>query len=94
VPLRQAAVDDYRRAVQELGTKPDGTEASRSTKATYTAAIKSFLNFAHQTGYLAVNAAPFIKIEKQARDLAKRIISDVDIRLLIRAARPGRAARG
>ncbi len=89
-PLRQAAIEDYRAAVSRMGVKPDGAEASRATRATYTAAVKSFLGFAHGVGYLAFNPAPFVKIEKQRRDLAKRIISDTDVRLLIRAAKPGR----
>ena len=90
MPLRQAAVSDYRQAVAPLGIKPAGTEASRATRATYTAAVKSFLGFAHGVGYLAFNPGPFLKVEKQARDLAKRIIDDIDVRTLIRAAKEGR----
>ncbi len=90
MPLRQAAVGDYRQAVAALGIKPAGTEASRATRATYTAAVKSFLGFAHGVGYLAFNPGPFLKVEKQARDLAKRIIDDIDVRTLIRAAKEGR----
>ncbi len=82
-PLRDAAVEDYRRAVDTLAIKPDGSEASNATKATYTATIKSFLGFAHQLGYIAFNAAPLIKVKKAQRDLAKRIISEIDIGLLI-----------
>ena len=90
MPLRQAAVGDYRQAVAALGIKPAGTEASRATRATYTAAVKSFLGFAHGVGYLAFNPGPFLKVEKQASDLAKSIIDDIDVRTLIRAAKEGR----
>lgn len=90
VPLQQAAPDDFRRAAQSFASKPDGTEANRSTRASYAAAIKSFVCFAHTTSYLAMNATPLIQVAKRARDLAKRSISEVDARLLMRAAKPGR----
>ena len=79
MPLSKATIEDYRRAVERLGLKPDGQQASRSTRATYTAATKSFLGFAHGVGYLAFNVAPFLKIEKAPRELAKRIVSQDDI---------------
>ena len=39
---------------------------------------------------LAFNAAPYIKLEKAPRDLAKRIISEIDVGLLIKAAKKPR----
>jgi integrase/recombinase XerD len=52
--------------------------------------IKSLLGYAHELGYTRFNAGVTIKVRSDAAhrgaNLAKRIISEVEVRLLIRAA--------
>ena len=88
--LRHATVEDVQEALQTMRTKADGTPVRPATVNTYVATVKSFLNFAHTIGYTRFNAAPLIKLKKAPRHLAKRILSEVDIHVLLRAARPGR----
>jgi site-specific recombinase XerD len=90
VDLRDATLDHVLAALQAMRTKADGTAASAATLNTSIAAVKSFLNFAHRVGFTRFNAAPMIKLKKAARKLAERILSDVDVALLIRHAKPGR----
>ena len=52
--------------------------------------MKALLGFAHKVGFTRFNAAPLIKLKKAPRQLAQRILSEVDVQLLIREARPGR----
>ena len=52
--------------------------------------MKALLGFAHKVGFTRFNAAPLIKLRKAPRQLAQRILSEVDVQLLIREARPGR----
>jgi integrase/recombinase XerD len=52
--------------------------------------VKSFLGFAHRVGFTRVNAAPLIKLKRAPRQLAQRIMGEVEVRMLIRAAKPGR----
>ena len=68
----------------------DGTAASPATLNTYIAAVKSLLGFAHTVGFTRFNASPLIKIKKAPRQLAQRILSDVDVKLLLRSARTER----
>jgi integrase/recombinase XerD len=56
----------------------------------HVAAVKSFLGFAHRIGFTRFNAAPLIKLKKAPRQIAQRLLGEIDVRLLIRAARPGR----
>ena len=88
--LRHATVEDVQDALQTMRVKADGTPAMPATVNAYVASVKSFLNFAHTIGYTRFNAAPLIKLKKAPRHLAKRILSEVDIHVLLRAARPGR----
>jgi integrase/recombinase XerD len=88
--LRHATVDDVQTALEAMRTKADSSEASAATVNTSIAAVKSFLGFAHQVGFTRFNAAPLIKLKKAPRTLAQRLLSDVDVTLLIRAAKPGR----
>ena len=85
--LRHATVEDVQEALQTMRTKADGTPVRPATVNTYVATVKSFLNFAHTIGYTRFNAAPLIKLKKAPRHLAKRILSEVDIHVLIRAAK-------
>jgi len=79
--LRQAVVEDVREAVATVttGTAP-------STTRQYTLRIKAFLTYAHRLGYTLFNAGVVIRAPKADRALVKRIVSELDIRDLIRAA--------
>ena len=90
VGLRRANFEDVQAALDVMRMKEDGTPASAATVNSYVAAVKSLLNFAHQVGYTRFNAAPLIKLKKAPRQLAQKLMSEVDVKLLIRAAKPGR----
>jgi site-specific recombinase XerC len=53
-------------------------------------AYQSFLGFAHRVGFTRLNAGPLIKLKKAPRQIAQRILSEVQIALLIRAAKTDR----
>ena len=56
--------------------------------------VKSLLSYAHRLGYATFNAGATIKVKSDTRNrganLAKRIISEVDVALLVRGARTKR----
>jgi integrase/recombinase XerD len=52
--------------------------------------VKSFLGFAHRVGYTRFNAAPLIKLKKAPRQIAQRILGELEVRDLIKHAKPGR----
>ncbi len=83
--LRAAAVEDVRDAL--TGMSAGLSEASARQ---YVLRIKSLLGYAHALGYTPFNAGATIKIRSNAGNrgatLAKRIISEVEVSLLIRAA--------
>src|SRR6185369_17733016 len=54
------------------------------------ATVKSFLGFAHRVGFTRFNAAPLIKLKKASRQVAQRILGELEVRKLIDAAKPGR----
>ena len=54
------------------------------------ATVKSFLGFAHRVGFTRFNAAPLIKLKKAPRQVAQRILGELEVRKLIDAAKPGR----
>ena len=81
VGLRQAVVEDVREAIEKVTA---GT--AQSTTRQYTLRIKAFLSYAHKLGYTIFNAGVAIRAPKADRALIKRIVSELDIRDLIRAA--------
>ena len=88
--LRKATVEDVQAALAAMRTKEDGSPVRPATVNTYVAAVKSFLGFAHRVGFTRFNAAPLIKLKKAPRQVAQRIMGELDVRTLIRAAKPGR----
>jgi integrase/recombinase XerD len=88
--LRRATVEDVQAALGAIRTKEDGSAVRPATVNTYVAAVKSFLGFAHRVGFTRFNAGPLIKLKKAPRQVAQRILGEVEIAMLIRAARPGR----
>ena len=87
--LRTAAVEDVRDA---LGKVAQG--AADSTARQYVLRVKSLLGYAHKLGYTPFNAGMTVKVRSDAGNrgaaLAKRIISEVEVGLLIRGARTKR----
>jgi integrase/recombinase XerD len=81
--LRAATVEDVRDA---LATITDG--AGDATAQQYVLRIKSLLSYAQKLGYSQFNAGVTIKVkpDRSRAQLAKRIISEVEVGLLIRAA--------
>src|SRR6516165_3924342 len=83
--LRLATVEDVRDA---LATVSRGH--SDATDRQYVLRIKSLLGYAHKLGYTPFNAGATIKVRSESSHrgatLAKRIVSEVEVGLLIRAA--------
>lgn len=81
--LRTATVEDVREAVAKITTG-----LSDATAQQYLLRVKSLLSYAHKLGYAPFNAVVTIKVKpNQSRaKLAKRIISEVEVGLLIREA--------
>jgi integrase/recombinase XerD len=84
--LRAATVEDVRNALARI--TQGVTEA---TGRQYVLRVKSLLGYAHRLGYAPINAGATIRVRSDARNrgatLAKRIISEVDVALLVRGAR-------
>jgi integrase/recombinase XerD len=83
--LRAATVEDVRDALAKV------TQGLAETTARqYVLRIKSLLGYAHSLGYTPFNAGARIKVRSEGAQrgasLAKRIISEVEVSLLIRAA--------
>jgi integrase/recombinase XerD len=83
--LRDAAVEDVRDALGKV-THGIGDATARQ----YVLRIKSLLGYAHKLGYTLYNAGATIKVRSDSASrgatLAKRIVSEVEVGLLIRAA--------
>ena len=82
--LRAATVEDVRDA---LATLTEGK--SEGSVRQYVLRVKSLLSYAHDLGYTPFNAGTTIKVRSDAHrgaNLAKRIISEIEVSLLIRAA--------
>ena len=81
-PLRQAAVEDVRDALAAITSGLAPTSARQIVLR-----VKSLLSYGHRLGYLSFNAGAVIKVQGDTRSIAKRIVSEVDIGLLVRAVR-------
>jgi integrase/recombinase XerD len=88
--LKRATVEDVQSALEAMRTKADGSGSSAATLNTYVAAVKALLGFAHKVGFTRFNAAPLIKLKKAPRKIAQRLLSQVELHLLLRAARSSR----
>lgn len=86
VPLNQATLEDAREAFAVLGTKLDGSPASRSTVMQQTAAVKSLLSFGARIGYLRVNLGQLFKLKAVPADRARRIMPESATWLLLNSA--------
>jgi len=88
--FRQATVEDVQAALEAMRSKEDGSAVRPATVNTYVAAVKSFLGFAHRVVFTRFNAGPLIKLKKAPRQIAQRILSEVETAVLIRAAKTDR----
>lgn len=84
-PLRQATVEDVRDAINAI---IDGK--ADSTAKQYTLRVKSLLTYAKETGYTQFNVGAAIKVRVNRQQTTKRTPSEVDVSLLIRAAKTPR----
>jgi integrase/recombinase XerD len=84
-----ASVEDVREALETV-TRGVG----KATRTQYVLRVKSLLGYAHKVGYTPFNAGAVIKVKPEAAhrgaNLAKRIITETEVALLIRAARSKR----
>jgi integrase/recombinase XerD len=83
--LRAVTVQDVRDALTSMSAG-----LSEASARQYVLRIKSLLGYAHALGYTPFNAGATIKVRSDAgsrgANLAKRIMSEVEVGLLIRAA--------
>jgi site-specific recombinase XerD len=86
-PLRQATVEDVRQALTTITTGQAPSSARQIVLR-----VKSLLSYGHRLGYLQFNAGAVIRVHTEARAVSKRIISKVEMGLLVRAA-PSRRDR-
>jgi integrase/recombinase XerD len=87
LPLRRATVEDVRQALEAItaGLAP-------SSVRQIVLRVKSLLSYGHRVGYLQFNAGAVIKAHAESRCVARRIVSEVEIGLLVRSA-PSRRDR-
>jgi integrase/recombinase XerD len=88
--LRQATVEDVQTALGSMRAKEDGSPVRPATVNTYVGAVKSLLGFAHRVGFTRFNAGPLIKLKKAPRQVAQRILSEIQVARLIRATKTDR----
>ena len=79
--LRTVTVEDVREFIATLGA---GKAAS--TRNQYAQRVKSLLSYAHRLGFTAFNAGAAVRVKGGNVDRAKRIASETEVALLIRAA--------
>jgi integrase/recombinase XerD len=80
-PLRQVTVEDVRDALSSITAGLAATSARQIILR-----VKSLLSYGHKLGYLPFNAGVVIKVQSEARSVAQRIVTEVEISLLIRGA--------
>jgi integrase/recombinase XerD len=87
--LRTATIEDVRDSLSRITVG-----VAETTGRQYVLRVKSLLAYAHRLGYSPFNAGATIRVRSDARNrgatLAKRIISEVDVALLVRGARSKR----
>jgi integrase/recombinase XerD len=86
-PMRRATVEDVRQALETITAK-----LAPSSSRQVVLRVKSLLSYGHRVGYLPFNAGAVIREHGEARSVAQRIISEVEMGLLVRAA-PSRRDR-
>jgi integrase/recombinase XerD len=84
-PLRAATVEDVREALTAITSDLAPTSARQIVLR-----VKSLLSYGHRLGYLTFNAGAVIKVQGDTRSIAQRIVSEVEIGLLVRTAQGAR----
>ena len=79
--LRTSTVEDVREIIAALG---EGKAAS--TRVQYANRVKSLISYACRLGYVQFNAGAAVRVKGGDVDRAKRIASETEVALLIRAA--------
>jgi integrase/recombinase XerD len=82
--MRDATVEDVRDALEKASHG-----VSDATRRQYVLRVKSLLGYAHKLGYTIFNAGATMKVRSDSNrgaTLAKRIITETEVALLIRAA--------
>jgi integrase/recombinase XerD len=83
--MRKATIEDVRDALAKISVGK-----SEASTRQYVLRVKSLLGYAQRSGYTLFNAGATIKVRSDAANrganLAKRIIPEVDVKLLLRAA--------
>jgi integrase/recombinase XerD len=83
--LRAATVEDVREALTKVASG-----LAETTARQYVLRVKSLLGYANRLGYTPFNAGAAIKVKsdgpRRGAALAKRIVSETEVALLIRAA--------
>ena len=87
MPLRRATVEDVRQALTTITA-----ELAPSSARQVVLRVKSLLSYGHRLGYLPFNAGAVIRVHAEARAVSQRIVSEVEMGLLVRAA-PSRRDR-
>jgi site-specific recombinase XerD len=87
ISMQRATVEDVRGALETITAK-----LSPSSARQVVLRVKSLLSYGHRLGYLRFNAGAVIKVHVEARAVSQRIISEVEMGLLVRAA-PSRRDR-
>jgi integrase/recombinase XerD len=85
--LRAADVEDLRDALNAIAAGQTLASARQTMLR-----VKSLLSYGHRVGYLQFNAGAVLKAPGDTRSVAQRIISEVEMGLLIRSA-PSRRDR-
>jgi integrase/recombinase XerD len=87
--MRAATVEDVREALTRITAG-----LAETTARQYVLRVKSLQGYAHRLGYTVFNAGVAIRVKsegpRRGAALAKRILSEVEVGLLIRAARSKR----
>ena len=85
--LRTATVEDVRDAINAIAAGQTLTSARQTMLR-----VKSLLSYGHRLGYLQFNAGAVLKASGDTRSVAQRIVTEVEMGLLIRSA-PSRRDR-
>jgi integrase/recombinase XerD len=85
--LRTATVEEVRDAINAIAAGQTLTSARQTMLR-----VKSLLSYGHRLGYLQFNAGAVLKAPRDTRSIAQRIISEVEMGLLIRST-PSRRDR-
>lgn len=82
--LREMTVEDMRECTADMITR--SKVKTKSSERQYMARVKALVTYAHKLGYLRFNAGTPIKMVHYNSGLAQRILTEMQVSLLIRSA--------